>query len=201
MANINLISSYRGERVRSRKILRAVFAGICGVTVLGLATAGALGAQLLMVKVRIGQVDRDLELVRPILQEIEAAENARAALRPRLQTLQDAQVVTTRWHGILDGLKLAIPDETWLTSVGVEPGGEGVQVLRVHGMTSNQTRVGETMYRLTQQGAHYSKVDLRYTQAKQGVEVESVEFELGAVLADLDVDQEQELKDANTQSN
>jgi hypothetical protein len=55
-------------------------------------------------------------------------------------------------------------------------------VLRVSGSTINQARVGETMYRLSQQPDYYSHVDLRFTRTARNEQGENVEFELAAQL-------------------
>jgi Tfp pilus assembly protein PilN len=131
---------------------------------------------------RVAKANSQLEELRPILQEIQDAERERAELRPKLQTLTEAEEKTTRWTGIMEGLKRVVPAQTWLTSLTVEGQGEAARVMHVTGVTVNQSRVGETMYRLTQQPDYYTKVDLRYTRTTKNDERDDVEFELAAEL-------------------
>jgi Tfp pilus assembly protein PilN len=134
----------------------------------------------------IARVEGDLEKLKPVLAEIEADERDRMALQPKLSTLTLAQTKTQHWFGVLEGLKHAIPGQTWLTGLGVE-GTDEAKLLRLTGVTANQTRVGETMYRLNCQPEYYARVDLRYTQALQGGQRNAVEFELAAQMAPLAV--------------
>jgi len=106
----------------------------------------------------------------------------RDELKPKLTTLTDAQKSTNRWFGIMEGLKRAVPEQTWLTNVSVESAAEGPQTARINGMTTSQSRVGEAMFRLNQQGDYYKNVDLRYTQTTKIGEQDCVEFELAAHL-------------------
>src|SRR5207249_1152722 len=92
-----------------------------------------------------------------------SAESERANLAPKLETLTLAQKRTRRWYDLLEGLKHAIPEETWLTTLAVEQAGDAPSI-KINGVTSNQARVGETMIRLNAQAEQYNKVDLRYTQ-------------------------------------
>jgi Tfp pilus assembly protein PilN len=183
MANINLISARRAERVRLTRIARGL---LTAMVVGGVISAGSVAYMLTRQVVagqRLAQAESRLEELRPILQEIEDAEHERRALQPRLTTLVEAQQRTGHWFGIMEGLKRAIPTQTWLTNVAVERGAaQSPSLLRVNGVTSNQARVGETMFRLSQQPDYYSQVDLRYTRTARREEGVTVEFELVAQL-------------------
>jgi Tfp pilus assembly protein PilN len=184
MPNINLISARRAERVRLTKVAR-------GLGVLTIVTAGLgvflvcfMFGQQIWVKQQIATQEQKLQELRPILQEIAAAEAERALLAPKLETLTQAQARTKRWFDVLEGLKHAVPEETWLTNFAVEQAGDAPS-LRLNGITSNQTRVGETMMRLNALVDQYDKVDLRYTQSTERSGVPGVEFELAAQLKPL----------------
>jgi Tfp pilus assembly protein PilN len=99
-----------------------------------------------------------------------------------LRTLTDAQGRTGRWFGIMESLKRSVPDQTWLTNVAVEHVPDVPDTIRINGLTVNQARVGETMYRLTQQPQYYKTVDLRFTQTTKVDAHDNVEFELAAHL-------------------
>lgn len=196
MANINLISVRRAERVRMAQVARALTFALFGVGAVGLGLTAFSAGQFVIQRNRIAAADQELARLRPVLSTIEAAEGERTALQPKLVTLTEAQKTTLRWYGIMDGLKRVIPEQTWLTNISVEKTSDGPQTMRINGVTVNQSRVGETMYRLTLQPDYYKSVDLRYTQSKP--ENQNVEFELAAHLNQPEV--EAKLKEAKEAS-
>lgn len=181
MANINLISVRRQERLRLNKIARYILMGMVGVAAIGLGTISYFGTMIGLANAETGRQQKRLNEIKPELDEIRAAETERIKLQPKLVTLSEAQSFTGRWHGILEGMKRATPEQTWLTNFAVEGNPEGYKI-RLNGVTSNQTRVGETMLRLTAQPEYYQKVNLGYTQATQIENIPTVEFELTAEL-------------------
>ncbi len=183
MANINLISTRRAERVRLTKIAKGLMFAAIATSGIGLGGVAFQTAHIVGTNQAIRGLDEELAKLNPILDQIKTDEEARRRLVPKLETLTEAQARTRRWYGIMEGMKRAVPEETWLTSLSVERGGEGEMSIRVNGITANQSRVGETMYRLTQQAEHYQKVDLRYTQTIKLQDRENVEFELAAMLS------------------
>jgi Tfp pilus assembly protein PilN len=183
MASINLISGRRSERVRMTKLSRGLMGGLIVTCVVSAAAIGIWGLRIVAVQGEIAKVDEALAKLLPTVRQIEQAEADRRELQPKLTTLTEAQTRTQRWFGIMEGFKKAVPEETWLTNVAVESSGEESKIVRIDGITANQSRVGETMYRLTQQPEFYKKVDLRYTQTARGQDKEGdVEFELAAHL-------------------
>ena len=200
MANINLISARRGERVRLTKLSRGLLTAVVATSVLSAGAVTFMMTRLVFANARLGAAEARLAELRPVLQEIEDAERERAELKPKLTTLTDAQGRTSRWNGIMEGLKRVVPEQTWLTSISVEGQGEAARVMRVNGITINQSRVGETMYRLTQQPDFYNKVDLRYTRTTKLDQRDNVEFELAAELNQPELEKEKGEQD-ETQAN
>ena len=182
MANINLISARRADRVRLTKVARGMVVSTVVAGALGVMAMGYMGSRVWIAGGRVAQLDTELAKLRPVLAEIEADEAERKGLLPKLETLTTAQGTTKRWFGIMDGLKRAVPAQTWLTNVSVERAGDIAQAIKLNGLTVDQSRVGETMFRLTQQPDFYKKVDLRYTTTTTVDSQASVEFELAAQL-------------------
>ena len=182
MANVNLISNRRAERVRLTRIARGLTAALVVTGIISFGTVMFSAGQYLVARARIGAAEAELTRLKPVLAGIEAAEKERDILRPKLTTLTDAQKSTNRWFGIMDGLKRGVPEQTWLTNVSVETAADGPQTMRINGMSVNQSRVGETMWRLNQQPDYYKSIDLRYTQTTKLETQDIVEFELGAHL-------------------
>ena len=185
MANVNLISGRRAERVRLNRIARGMAVTLVCVLALGVFSMGWMATRFILTQRAISLANVELERLRPVLDEIEAAERERVDLQPKLKTLLEAQTHTARWFGIMEGLKQATPGQTWLTNLAVEKAAEGAPLIRINGMTVSQTRVGETMWRLSQQPQFYAKVDLRYTQTTRQNDSDTIEFELAAKLAEL----------------
>ena len=196
MANINLISARRAERVRLTKIARGLFTGLIVSGVLSAGSVTFMLTRMVMASARAAHAEAKLVELRPVLEEIENAERERAELVPKLETLTQAQVRTNRWFGIMDGLRRVIPPQTWLTSLAVQKSGEA-NLVKINGITVNQSRVGETMYRLTQQTEFYTKVDLGYTRTTTTADSENVEFELAAALYQPELEKKEENGDAN----
>jgi len=182
MANVNLISARRAERVRFRKLAKGMMGGAALVAAIGVGALVFMSTQIVLANGDIAAAEEELKRLKPALDQIEADRRERAALLPKLTTLTEAQTRTKRWAGILEGLKRVTPEETWLTSFMVEKTGENASGLRLNGVASDQTRVGETMLRLNHQSEFYTKVDLRFTQAGRGQDLDRVEFELLAML-------------------
>jgi Tfp pilus assembly protein PilN len=136
-----------------------------------------------MTKSAVAALEVKLSALRPIRDQIERDEAERLSLQPKILTLTQAQSATKRWFGIMEGSKRAIPDQTWLTNVSVEANANTGKLMKINGVTVNQARVGETMYRLSNQPEFYQRVDLRFTAVRDG-EGENVEFELSAPLAE-----------------
>jgi Tfp pilus assembly protein PilN len=194
MPNINLISSRRAETLRLRRVMRGLLATMLGTSGIGLAILVALGLQLALAGQALDKAEKDLETLRSVRQEIEAARKAQADLKPKLDTLSQAQQVTTRWYGLLEGLKRAVPRETWLTNLRVERAGEGGQALVLQGLTKNHTNAGITMMLLQKQPEFYKDVVLKYTTAQEIDEQKVVEYQLSAFLNQPEKEKEAEEK-------
>jgi len=184
MPNVNLISARRAERVRLAKVAKGLFMGTIGLAGVSVAAIFFMFGQHFVTGQKIAAADAELQKLKPVLDEIRSAEAQRSDLAPKLETLTQAQSRTKRWFDVMEGLKRAVPEETWLTNFTVETPGDA-PALRMQGVTSSQSRVGETMMRLSAQQEQYEKVDLRYTQTADRDGAKSVEFELAAQLKPL----------------
>ncbi len=197
MANINLISARRAERLRLTRVARGMMLGVLSAVTVGLGMVAFMTGQWVVTTSRVAATEAQLVLLRPVLDEIDQAKKERELLLPRLSTLTDAQKQTNRWIGIMEGLKRAVPEQTWLTSVSVERNAEGPQAVKLNGVTINQTRVGETMLRLAQQQEYYQTVDLRYTATSNREGLDNVEFEVAARLVQPESPAKEKVGNAN----
>ena len=182
MANINLISARRADRVRLTRVARGLLLSTVVAGALGVMAMGYMGSKVWLASGRVGQLQAELSKLRPVLAEIEADEAERKALQPKLVTLTEAQTSTNRWFGIMQGLPRAIPAQTWLTNVSVERSGDVASSIKLNGITVDHDRVGDTMLALGQQADFYKKVDLRFTNTTTTEDRKGVEFEVVAQL-------------------
>lgn len=186
MANINLISAQRAETIRLRRATRALMFTVFATLGCVVAVLGWCGAQTLATQARLGQVERELVVLRPKLNAIREMEARRQALRPRLTTLQEARESTTRWFAILEGLRRSVTEQLWLTGLAVERGSDDGVRLRLNGVALSNTAVGEAMRRLNvhlrPNLAENQYFELRYSQPAAIGRTEAVEFEVAASL-------------------
>ena len=184
MANVNLISARRAERVKLTRLARGLSIACLVAGGLSLLTVGFMTSQIFMAKSAVSALEQELSKLRPIREQIESDEKERMALLPKIVTLTQAKGTTNRWFGMMEGFKRAVPERTWLTNVSVEQNGATGRLVKINGITDTQSRVGETMLRLSNQREFYQRVDLRFTTVTKDEERENVEFELGAPLAE-----------------
>lgn len=183
MANINLISGRRAESVRMTQVAKGLFVLMVGCGLLAMAIMAFMLGQQFVADGHIREEKDKLAKLKPIIEEIDAAKRDRNNLLPKLETLTQAQKRTKRWWDVMEGLKHAIPEETWLTKFSVDQPGDA-PTLGISGVTTTQRRVGETMMLLSAQPEHFTRVDLRYTQ--QDPNSDNVVFELAAQLVSLE---------------
>jgi len=182
MANVNFISSRRAERVRLAKVARWLFMGTMACSLAAVFAIGWNFLQIMGVDSDIKTAESDVDKLRPQIERVKADQAARDELQPYITTLSEAQTSTRQWLGIMSSLKLAVPQETWLTNVQSERSGEVVSALRINGQTANAARVGETMLRLNAQPAYYTGVVLVSARQRQNEEPARMDFQLAVQL-------------------
>jgi Tfp pilus assembly protein PilN len=181
MISVNMISARRAEHLRMLRWVRAL--GLSTAVVGGLVLTANIfvRTQIFATSLSLGAVERDLERLKPALEQLARVQMAREALKPKLQTLDKAQADTMKWHEVLVSLKRTVPKRAYLTSLSVEGGRDEAQTVRFNGITETQSLVGETMLRLNATKL-YETVDLHYTQSGKIGERDTVEFEVAARL-------------------
>jgi Tfp pilus assembly protein PilN len=181
MISVNMISARRAEHLRMLRWVRAL--GLSTAVIGGLVVTANVfvRTQIFATGMSLGAVERDLERLKPALDQLARVELQREALKPKLQTLDKAQADTRKWHDVLVSLKRTVPQRAYLTSLNVEGGREESQVVKLNGITETQSLVGETMLRLNATKL-YEAVDLHYTQSGKMGERDTVEFEVAARL-------------------
>jgi Tfp pilus assembly protein PilN len=118
------------------------------------------------------------EKLAPLVKRISTDEEQYAELKPRLDTLQNAQVVTGRWSRILDHLTRQTPDQTWLSSIRCTASDDTKPVaVTFEGMSNQQLLIGDFIERL-QACPDLTNVNLKYTMEKAVANSRAIDFEI-----------------------
>jgi Tfp pilus assembly protein PilN len=183
MPLINLIQEQRYSLKKGEAKARTLFMGFVGVSGLSVLMFGLLFFETdAAAKEAIG-MQAKAKKVEPIVKRIEADELAYSRLSPRVQILEDAQAMTSKWVGILDHLATQTPQNTWLTGLRcVESDPTKPITISFSGLSDKQELVGELIMRL-QNSADLENVALRYTQEKVVAQGTGIEFEIAADVA------------------
>ena len=163
MPNINLISARRAEKKKVEQWTRQLFYGLVGSIGLFILLASYLGIQRLAMENERREAEEALARLKPKLDRIAQINSDKAALAPKVNTLQQAKADTLRWRALLQVVSQSIPYDTWLSGIAATGAGEAT-VLRLTGSAASQSLVGETMLRL-QQHPLFKDVSLNYTTA------------------------------------
>lgn len=180
MPFINLIQEQRLEARKNETRARLFFLTFAGSAVLSVFALGLLMFQNEMLSVQESSFQVKAQKLAPLVKRIQANNDDYAELQPRLDTLQNAQLVTGRWNRILDHLSHQTPTETWLTSIRCSASDplKPVNVTFV-GMSTRQELIGDFIERL-QSCPDLSNVALKYTMEKQVNDARDIEFEINS---------------------
>lgn len=167
MPNINLIAARRAEKKKVEQWTRQIFYGLVGSVGAFILLASYLGVQRLAMENERREAEAALQRLKPKLDRIAQINADKAALLPKVNTLQQAKADTLRWRALMQVVSQSVPFDTWLTGMQATGAGDAT-VLRLQGSAASQSLVGETMLRL-QQHPLFKQVDLSFTNAVQSV--------------------------------
>jgi Tfp pilus assembly protein PilN len=187
MPSINMIAPRRAEKRRLERDMRRLAAVILLELVFGACLGGWFCTKLWTTSNRLAEINTQLNKLQPKVEEIESNEAATAALKPKLDLLNQAKARTMRWYTTLDKLTMSMPSETYLTRISTvksTPEDTAVNV-NLNGVAPSQSRVGEAMIRL-QNVPDFQTVDLHFTQKTTVGDLPAVEFEIGAAMKPVD---------------
>ncbi len=184
MPVINLIQEQRLALHRLEQRSRIAF-----LTLIGAAVTTALGYGILMFQgqalhAQIGRLDLELQKLSPIVAQIEENDKEQAVLKPRLQTLQQAQEQSDRWAHILQHLRTQTPADTWLTAMQATALQQDKPTsIVIQGVAQAQEPIGEFILRVENE-PDLENVSLHFTQEKRGPNgPKAIDFEMAADLA------------------
>lgn len=182
MPFINLIQEQRLVAQANERKSRSFF-----LTFVGVLTASGLAVSFLTMETIIAGrqasgVEAQNKKNAPLVSQIDQNAKALAELTPRVKTLEDAQVITSRWSRILEHLAVQTPHSTWLTTMrclGSDPT-KPIQI-SFAGIATAQSPIGEFIMRM-QNLADLDNVNLKFTNEKLIANKTGIEFQVDADL-------------------
>lgn len=178
MPFINLIQEQRLQAKRTENQSRLFFLSFVSCAGLSFCIFAFLMFQNEMLKSEENRLISKAEKLAPLVKRISTDEEQYAELKPRLDTLQNAQVVTGRWSRILDHLTRQTPDQTWLSSIRCTASDDTKPVaVTFEGMSNQQLLIGDFIERL-QACPDLTNVNLKYTMEKAVANSRAIDFEI-----------------------
>jgi len=170
MPSINMIAPKRAEKLRRERDMRRLVFGIMAELVVAFALTCCLVIDIHSMNTRIAALDKQIDALQPVVDEIKQYDAATCKLQPKLQLLNEAMSVTMRWYNTLNKLTETLPASTYLVKVSSDDaGGPGAKKddtqrkVVISGVSATQALVGEAMLRM-QTMQDVTDVELHYTR-------------------------------------
>lgn len=201
MPLINLIETQILSKKREDSQLRISKFTFFGVAAFMGLSYFALIAQGVGLGAQQNEIEGKLKKLKPIQEQIDAFKKEESNLDPRLQTLQNARLLTNRWANLMGHLAVNTPNDVWLTSFrSSAPDPEKPIHITFNGVGQTQIDVSQMMMR-TQNSRDLEAVILVGTQEKLFEKVSGVEFEMAGDIVNtaekkkrsLEVDKEEKI--------
>jgi len=183
MPSINMIAPRRSEKMRLQRDIRRLVMVIIAEIVCAVCLGGWMCTMLWSTQIHVMSLDSQLDKLQPVVKQIEDFESATNKLTPKLELLNHAKNQTMCWYNTLDKLTQSLPEATYLTRISTTSSAATADkqqetTVLLSGVSSAQSRVGETMMRL-QAIPDFANVDLSFTR-KSGGKGTGIEFEIDA---------------------
>jgi Tfp pilus assembly protein PilN len=151
MPNINLVAARREEKRQITALSRQLFVGLIASGALLFAAIAVWGIVLNSQGTELKQLDTKLSELQPKIDRIAERKRDIAALKPKVDTLDNARLSTLRWRAFLGVLAEATPPYVYYTSVSTSGDGENPSV-SLKGVAPTNAIVGELSQRLNRNG-------------------------------------------------
>ncbi len=196
MPFINLIADQRFAIQQRVKQSRIAFLGAAAVASIGVVSFGYLSYLAGSEGAHLAQLNSEQEKTYPLQQQIAANSKAEDDLKPKLQTLQDAQTITAKWSDILGHLTTQTPAGLWLTNIR-SAGTDPTQPVEANfiGDSTSQALISDYVFRL-QNCDSLTNVTLKFTEQKATSSQKKTDFEIDAQVVGT-ADQKPKAKDKN----
>jgi Tfp pilus assembly protein PilN len=151
MPNINLVAARREEKRQITTLSRQLFVGLIASGGILFAAIAGWGIVLNAQGSQLRDLDAKLAELQPKIDRIAQRKSDIAALKPKVDTLDNARLSTLRWRAFLNVLADATPSYVYYTSMSTtgEAGSAGVSL---KGMAPSNAIVGEVAQRLSNNG-------------------------------------------------
>ncbi|MDX1933808.1 MAG: PilN domain-containing protein [Capsulimonadales bacterium] len=183
MPNINLIAARREEKKKIERLTRQLFVGLLGSVGILVTVILYVGARQVAAHASLAGAERRWATVKPKLEEIEKLNQAKDALMPKVETLEQAQRETYRWRAVMQAISASIPEDAWISTMATAGAAEDMTI-NLTGIAANKTIIGETYRRLGRQPI-FDGVELRSSKEvprTPGETVTRFSFDLGVHL-------------------
>ena len=184
MPYINLIREHREAARKKENSVRVAFLATVGVGGLAVLIAGGFIVDSTRLTLEANATQEKKARMKPLLDELKKNQDELDQLKPRLETLQQAQSVTLKWGNVLDHLTKNTPEGLWLTAVrSFQQDRTKPLTITFAGMSTSQETIGKMILQLQ------SSTDIENVQFKGSSErsaegnTKYYEFEITADLA------------------
>jgi Tfp pilus assembly protein PilN len=183
MPLINLIQEQRLAIKRDERTARTYFAVFAGAASGAIFVFGALAFACEQAQATESKLNSTRQKIAPMVHMIETNSQTEAALKPRLETLGNAQAMTERWAHILEHVSVQTPSESWLTGVRATSTDPSKPIVAsFEGLATSQAPVSEFLFRL-ENSPDLNNVSLKFTQEKELGAVKQTQFQIDADVA------------------
>jgi Tfp pilus assembly protein PilN len=172
MPSINMIAPRRADKLRRERDMRRLVFVIMAEMIVAVALAGWVVFDVHSMKTEAQSLQKQIDQLQPIVNEINQYNTATTKLQPKLKLLNDAMSITMRWYNTLSKLTQSMPASTYLVKVAStedntsssNKGDDTQRKVLISGVSSTQTLVGETMLRI-QSIPDITDVQLHFTRS------------------------------------
>ncbi|MBC7807761.1 MAG: PilN domain-containing protein [Akkermansiaceae bacterium] len=151
MPNINLVAARREEKRQITTLSRQLFVGLIASGAILFAAIAGWGIVLNSQGAQTRELDAKLAELQPKIDRIEQRKKDIAALKPKVETLDNARISTLRWRAFMNVLAEATPSYVYYTSV-TTAGDAANPSVSLKGMAPSNAIVGELSQRLSKNG-------------------------------------------------
>jgi Tfp pilus assembly protein PilN len=115
-----------------------------GLVLISIIWLNTINLQIAREKVKIANLDREIEVNRTIQDEIKSLEAKQTEMQIKVTGLKSINVNRSKWVDALELYADILPENTWLTGIEEADGG----IITVSGITAADAEVGQFMNRL-----------------------------------------------------
>lgn len=182
MPLINLIQEQRLAAKKNERKNQALLMTCAGVGALAFLGVGYFMFETSRLNAKADTLEQLKVKLEPTIKQVDFNNGEIAKLKPRLETLLQAQKNTEQWSKILDHLTKNTPSGTWLTSIkAAQQDKTKPLVVTVTGLSGSLEAVGMFQIRL-EACEQLENASLKYTQERFADNGKQIEFEIQSEL-------------------